>query len=53
MDTNDITEIQKNITDALENEQMRKNAVEKAYNKVIHEFTWSNTAKKLTEIFEN
>lgn len=52
MDTNDITEIQTNITDALENEQMRKNAVEKAYNKVIHEFTWSNTAKKLTEIFE-
>ena len=52
MDKNDTDEIQKIIIDALKNEQKRKNAVEKAYNKVIHEFTWSTTAKQLTEIFE-
>lgn len=49
---NDIDEIRRMLINALENDQMRKISVEKAYNRVVHEFTWSNTAKKLMEIFD-
>lgn len=52
MDKNDTEEITENIIQALEDEQMRKSAVEKLHNKVIEEFTWSNTAYKLIRIFE-
>lgn len=51
LETNEEKEIQEKIIYAIENEEMRKSAVENAYTKVLNEFTWTSTAEKLINIF--
>ena len=52
-DQNNEQELQEKLLFAIENKSIRKSAIEKAYAKVLNEFTWSNTAEKLINFFEN
>lgn len=52
MERNDSQEIEEKLILAIENEEMRKSAIEKAYHKVLSEFTWSSTACELMDAFE-
>ena len=50
---NSVEEIIESINYVIEHSEYRKEATKKAYEKLLHEFTWENTTKKVIEVTED